>query len=304
MRWDSYGWGRYVTVAERRKKAADEISKLRKKGHTLSPVTLEGRAIARTFWGEAWCDNLERYSDYSNRLPRGQSYVRNGSVIDLQIAAGAVTAMVSGSRIYQQEIKVSPIRKARWTSICKETAGSIDSLVELLQGRFSKGVMQRICKRGDGLFPTPSEISFSCSCPDWATMCKHVAAALYGVGARLDDRPELLFTLRKVDGNDLIAKAGSGLHSTRKGPAAAKILKGADFAQIFGLELANDGARDIAAPIDAAKPKRAKAGVKKPDAAMRVTSRRTSKRAMPRPKGKAKPGTTKRAGTRKGTGEK
>ncbi|HSV92336.1 MAG TPA: SWIM zinc finger family protein, partial [Desulfobacterales bacterium] len=230
-----YGFQPYVSVAERRRRAEREMQKLRKKGHPVSPVVIEGRAIASTFWGRAWCDNLERYSDYENRLPRGRTYVRNGSVLDLQIASGAVNALVSGSRIYKVAVKVSPLPRARWTSICSDSAGAIDSLVELLQGRFSKGVMERICRQKTGLFPAPAEIKFSCSCPDWASMCKHVAAVLYGVGARLDEKPELLFRLRKVDENDLIARAGKGLPLSKQGPTRDKVLADADLSRLFGL---------------------------------------------------------------------
>ncbi len=232
-----YAWRRYVSVTERRRKAEREMQKLRKKGHPVSPVVVEGRAIARTFWGKAWCDNLERYSDFSNRLPRGRTYVRNGSVVDLQIVPGNVAAIVSGSALYRVAVEVAAVPKARWTSICGDCAGAIDSLVELLQGRFSKGVMERICRQKTGLFPAPAEIELSCSCPDWASMCKHVAAVLYGVGARLDERPELLFTLRKVDEKDLIAKAGRGLPLSKRGPAAEKILATDGLSELFGLEL-------------------------------------------------------------------
>jgi uncharacterized Zn finger protein len=236
--WDE--WRPYVSVAEKRRKAEREMQKLRKKGRQVWPVVIEGRTIARTFWGKAWCDNLERYSDFENRLPRGRTYLRNGSVLDLQIAPGEVGALVSGSQIYKVAVKVSAVPKARWTSICKDCAGAIDSLVELLQGRFSKGVMERICQQRTGLFPAPAEIEFACSCPDWASMCKHVAAVLYGIGARLDDQPELLFRLRKVDEKDLIAKAGSGLPLSRTSPAAHKLLGDGDLSELFGLEMAKD----------------------------------------------------------------
>lgn len=233
-----WGWRPYVSAAERQRQAANKIAKLRKKGHAVSPVVIEGRAIAKTFWGKAWCDNLERYSDFANRLPRGRTYVRNGSVIDLQITAGEIKALVSGSDIYTVAVRVAPVTKARWKSICKDCAGAIDSLVELLQGRFSKGVMERICRQKTGLFPSPSEIKLSCSCPDWAEMCKHVAAVLYGIGARLDRQPELLFRLNQVDENDLIAKAGDSLPLANKGPAAAKVLGGGeDLSELFGLDM-------------------------------------------------------------------
>jgi len=193
--YGGWGWRPYVSVAERRMNALREMEKRRKKGLAVSPVTIEGRTIVRTFWGKAWCDNLERYSDFANRLPRGRSYVRNGSVIDLHISSGKIKALVSGSEIYEVAVKVAPVAKARWRSICRDCAGAIDSLIELLQGRLSKGVMERICQQNTGLFPSPKEIQLSCSCPDWAEMCKHVAAVLYGIGARLDKQPELLFGL-------------------------------------------------------------------------------------------------------------
>lgn len=237
MRSD-WGWRPYVSAAQRRLKAARAMEKLSKKGYPALPVVIEGRTIAKTFWGKAWCDNLERYSDFANRLPRGRTYVRNGSVVDLQIAPGEVKALVSGSQIYKVAVKVTPVPKARWKSICLDCAGAIDSLIELLQGRFSKGVMERLCQQKTGLFPSPMEIKLSCSCPDWASMCKHVAAVLYGIGARLDQQPELLFTLNEVDEKDLIANAGQGLPLATKAPAAEKTLDGADLSAMFGLELA------------------------------------------------------------------
>ncbi len=240
-----YEWRPYVSVAERRRKAAREMAKLAKKGHPVSPVIIDGRAIAKTFWGKSWCENLERYSDYSNRLPRGRTYVRNGSVVDLQITPGEIKAHVSGSEMYEVAMNVSAVPKARWNSICTDCAGAIDSLVELLQGRFSKGVMERICQQKTGLFPSPAEIHFTCSCPDWASMCKHVAAVLYGIGARLDERPELLFKLRKVDEKALIAKAGKGVPLSKKSPAAAKVLADHGLSEIFGLDL---GAGEVKKP--------------------------------------------------------
>lgn len=234
----SYGFAPYVSVGARRRQAARELARLEKKGRHTSPVVIEGRTIAETFWGEAWCDNLERYSDFANRLPRGRTYVRHGSVLDLQIAPGLVTALVSGSTLYDVNVTVAPVPGTRWNAICKDCSGAIDSLVELLQGRLSKGVMTRLCHEKTGLFPSPKDISFTCSCPDWASMCKHVAAVLYGIGARLDHQPELLFTLRKVDQQDLITKAGSGLSKPRNRPVDAKVLATDDLAGMFGIDIA------------------------------------------------------------------
>jgi uncharacterized Zn finger protein len=257
-----YEWRPYVSVAERRRNAEHEMAKLRKKGHPVSPVAINGLTIARTFWGKAWCDNLERYSDYANRMPRGRTYVRNGSVVDLQVDAGEVTAMVSGSELYKIKVKVAPVPKAHWRAICKDCTGAIDSLVELLQGRFSKGVMERICRQRTGLFPSPDEIKLSCSCPDWASMCKHVAAALYGIGARLDQRPELLFKLRQVNEADLIAGAAAGLPLAGKAPAAEKVLGEAELSEIFGIEMAQAAQPEIEAPPKAKEKSKRKAAAK------------------------------------------
>jgi uncharacterized Zn finger protein len=240
-----YDWKPYVPVAKRRQQAVQKMAKLKKQGHPIEPVVIEGRTIATSFWGKAWCDNLERYSDYANRLPRGRTYVRNGSVVDLQIGGGIVTALVSGSDIYQVKVSVAPVPTSHWSAICRDCAGSIDSLVELLQGRLSKGVMDRVCQQGSGLFPSPKDIKLSCSCPDWADMCKHVAAVLYGVGARLDARPELLFKLRHVDERDLIARAGKDIPLAKDTPKAAKILDDGDLSALFDLEMTETTTSDI-----------------------------------------------------------
>lgn len=232
------GWAPYVPVAERRRRAERLAVRLRKKGQVLAPVTIAGRTITATFWGKAWCNNLEAYSDYEFRLPRGRTYLRNGSVIDLQIARGQVTALVSGSKIYRVVLAIKEVPAARWRSICTDCAGSVASVVELLQGRFAEGVMERLCRQQNGLFPTPSDIRFSCSCPDYALMCKHVAAVLYGVGARLDDQPELLFRLRGVDESELLAHVDTPLALAKKGPASDRVLHADDVSALFGLDMA------------------------------------------------------------------
>jgi uncharacterized Zn finger protein len=248
-----FEWRPYVPVAEKRRQAEGKLAKLRKRGQSIAPVTIEGRTIASSFWGKSWCVNLERYSDFETRMPRGRTYVRNGSVLDLQIARGKVAAMVAGSLLYKVNITIAPVTAARWKAICRDCAGAIDSVVELLQGRLAKGVMDRVCRQGDGLFPSPEEIKLTCSCPDWADMCKHVAAALYGVGARLDENPRLLFELRGVDENELFANAGQDLALTSAAPSAAKILDNSDVAALFGLEMAEPATPHAAVP---AAPKR------------------------------------------------
>ena len=281
-----YGFKPYVSVGARRAQAARDLAKLKKKGRHISPVVIEGRTIASTFWGEAWCDNLERYSDFANRLPRGRTYVRNGSVVDLLVAPGRVTALVIGSTMYNVKVTVASVPRARWNAICKDCSGAIDSLVELLQGRFSTGVMTRLCEEKTGLFPSPKDIIFTCSCPDWASMCKHVAAVLYGIGARLDRQPDLLFTLRQVDQQDLIAKAGSDLSKTRRGPAGAKVLASDDLSGMFGVEMA---------PIPQSKRAAASKIATKPS--ITANSEESSKRTTStRPANLGKPAPKRRAG--------
>lgn len=231
------GYAPYVSVAARRAKADKAAAKATKAGATLSPITPYRGAIAKTFWGKAWCDNLEHYSDYANRLPRGRTYVRNGSVIDLQIANSDVQAKVMGSSLYSVKVTVAEVAAKHWQAIGADCAGSIDSMVALLQGKLTKPVMERICKPQTGLFPAPKDIRFSCSCPDSASMCKHIAAVLYGVGARLDQQPELLFKLRQVDAKDLVAQVGAGLPKGKHAPAASKVLDDSELADVFGLEL-------------------------------------------------------------------
>ncbi|HSZ56913.1 MAG TPA: hypothetical protein VK797_14700 [Tepidisphaeraceae bacterium] len=225
----------YVSVAKRRANAMREVKRLAKKGRKIEPVEIEGRTIASSFWGEAWCDNLESYSDFSNRLPRGRTYVRNGSVVDLQIEPGKVTSLVSGSDLYRISIKIKPLASGRWKELQSRCAGQIGSLVELLQGKLSSSVMQIVTARDGGLFPKPAEIEMSCSCPDWAGMCKHVAATLYGVGNRLDHQPELLFKLRQVDHLELIAQAT--MPTPKAGARKTRRIADEKLADVFGIEL-------------------------------------------------------------------
>jgi uncharacterized Zn finger protein len=234
----------YVPAAQRHslgKKAATRLSK--ESGRPAAPVVIEGRAIAKSFWGCAWCDHLEAFSDYANRLPRGRTYARNGSVIDLHIQPGQVNALVQGSSLYRISIRFQPMPADRWTAFTQRSAGKVTNLVDLLQGRLSKEILTDVTQRDTGLFPAPSEIKMSCSCPDWAEMCKHVAAVLYGVGARLDHQPELLFQLRGVEVAELVAAATASAAATLPGDAqgsAHPALAGEDLGALFGVEL-DDG---------------------------------------------------------------
>ncbi len=239
--YNRYGfsrWAPYVPVAQRRRNAEAQAKKMAKKGKPLSPVNITGRMIADTFWGRAWCDNLEKYCDFENRMPRGRTYARNGSVIDLQILDGKITSLVSGSDLYKIEIKIDQLTAAAWKALCKICSKEVTSLLDLMRGKLSPAVIERLTNPKQGMFPKPKELHVRCSCPDYARMCKHIAATLYGVGHRLDTVPELFFKLRGVEQLDLVSQA----LKTQKtkdviGIHRSSSLDGEDLGTMFGIDL-------------------------------------------------------------------
>jgi uncharacterized Zn finger protein len=233
---DSY-WKPYVSVAQRKANALREMQRLEKKGMQIQPVKIEGRKIATTFWGKAWCEHLESFSDFSNRLPRGRAYVRNGSVCHLEISQGKIDAYVSGSELYKLKIKIEPLPKKQWNALKQKCTGQIGSLLELLQGKLSESIMSVVTDRTHGMFPLPKEISLDCNCPDYAHLCKHLAAVLYGIGARLDREPELLFLLRGVDHEELITVDAEQAVSAAVNTRGRKRLAQDDLSDIFGIEI-------------------------------------------------------------------
>jgi uncharacterized Zn finger protein len=237
-----YGWNYfppYVSVAAKKAHGDRALAKLLKKSkRTAAPVVIahRKRQLATTFWGQAWADNLERYADLANRLPRGRAYLRNGSVLDLAIAGGRVEAYVAGSELYRVTIGIAPLAKLRWRRVVTRCTGGIGSLVGLLRGELSDDVLAVLTHAKEGLFPEPREMALSCSCPDSAEVCKHVAAVLYGVGVRLDAKPELFFVLRQVDQAELLSSATAGAVS-RARPAAGKRIASDRLSAVFGIEL-------------------------------------------------------------------
>jgi len=228
-----YGWAPYVPVWKKLAQAKVFVEeKLKGKAN---PIKVEKRTITQTFWGDAWCKNLETYSDYANRMPRGRTYIRNGSVVHLEMDKGIIKSYVAGSDTYEVVIKIKPLKPERWKAIKTKCSGEIGSVVELLQGKLSKYVLGIVTDKKEGLFPSPEEIDLDCSCPDWATMCKHVAATLYGVGVLLDKSPELFFKLRGVDHLELIDTSVS----IATGKKDAGTLDEGALEDIFGVELAD-----------------------------------------------------------------
>ena len=237
-----WGYPEYVTVAEKKAKAAKKLEQLRKKRPDIDPVVISGTALARSWWGKSWNRNLERYADYSNRIGRGKSYVRHGAVLDLKIEGGVVTSLVQGTRAtpYKVVIRIAQVKKSNWNHIRKQCRGELGSLPELLAGKFPKELGEIFLDEGKGLFPTPQEISFNCSCPDWAFMCKHVAATLYGIGARLDEDPLLFFTLRQADTESLVTAAiqeTTGDLLARAATKSSRVIDDADLSGLFGIDM-------------------------------------------------------------------
>jgi uncharacterized Zn finger protein len=285
MSWYN-AYPKYVSVAERKAKIEKQLKKLKKDKNKFEPVVIAGRSIAKTFWGTAWCDNIESYRDYAYRLERGRSYVRHGAVIDLKINAGNVNALVCGSRNYTVKITVAPAPSEQWKLLLKQCAGKINSLIELLQGKISKSIMEIIAKNENGLFPTNNEIKFSCSCPDSAIVCKHVSAVLYGIGARLDTEPEKLFLLRSVDHTELFMHAVQNNNLATQ-TAQSSPLDG-DLSQIFGIEISTQEQKKAKSP---------KIIPAKVDAAEKTKIKKTAIKPEPKPKPKKK--TTKKKSTTK-----
>ena len=230
-------WWSYEDVQEKKERLQREIAKRQKRGEKFEPLAAPAgqKKLCATFWGQAWCKNLESYQQYESRLPRGRSYLRQGNVYNLEIAAGQLNAVVAGSELYDTSIHIQPLPKKQWKEIVKSGAGQVGSMLDLLAGKLGDGLMRLLTDPQNGLFPKPKEIRFDCSCPDHADMCKHVSAVLYGVGVLLDTKPELLFTLRGVDQAELLSNASNAAITDLS--ANTGDLAGADLSAIFGIDL-------------------------------------------------------------------
>jgi uncharacterized Zn finger protein len=245
MRYGSFP--KYVSVDKKRAKAKKKIKELKKKNPDIQPIIIKGKALAKTWWGKEWNNNLERYADYSNRIGRGRSYVRHSAVLDLKIQSGKVTALVQGSYStpYSLQITIKPIDKKKWNDIKKSCKGKMDSIKQLVGCKFPKELGDLFTRKNKGLFPSPKEIKFECDCPDWADMCKHVAATLYGIGARLDEDPGLFFVLRKVNIKDLISEtvkeSKKELLQKAKKKTSRIIKNDSNLSGLFGIDLTDNG---------------------------------------------------------------
>ena len=171
------------------------------KSEIREPIIIEGRTISSSWWGKAWCDNIDIYADFDNRLPRGRNYVRSGCVVDLKIEYGVIKALVVGSRPkpYRVQIDIKPFSDNEVKAFEDKCRNNFESVEDFINGRFPDSFQEYFTSSSLNLFPKVKEMKFSCSCPDWAVLCKHVAAVLYGIGRKLDDDPMLLLRLRRID---------------------------------------------------------------------------------------------------------
>lgn len=236
--WDTENYSQ-PTKDQLKKNARATAKAARAKGKALEPIIIQGKRIVTSWWGNAWCENLERYADYDNRLDRGKRYVRTGSVVDLKIQKGKVAARVQGRRKapYKVEIRISPLSEERCQYALEQCGRKIQNLEMLISGNFPEE-LKNLFSGEKGLFPEPKEISFNCSCPDWALMCKHVAAVLYGIGARFDENPMLFFELRGIDVERFIDVAvGNRLERMLQNAEkpSTRIIETEDWGQLFGL---------------------------------------------------------------------
>ncbi len=256
-------WWSYESAKEKKARLKREIAKREKRGERFVPLDAPPgqKKLCATFWGQAWCRNLESYQSYENRLPRGRSYLRQGLVYNLSIEPGVVSAVVAGSDLYQTTVHIKPLAEKRWKHLVKAGAGQVSSMLDLLAGKLGDGLMALLVDPADGLFPEPKEIRFDCSCPDYADMCKHVSAVLYGVGVQLDTQPELLFTLRQVEHAELLSDA-SATALTSLGTEQGE-LANSDLSALFGIDLDLNGDALVSLDLAATPPTPAKRTVKK-----------------------------------------
>ncbi len=199
----------YVSVGERSARAQRKIRQLKKKNPNLNPVVIDGKQIASSWWGKAWINHLKHYADFDNRVGRGRSYVKNGLVIHFAIKPGHIESIVMGtsSSPYNIKIKTKKLSPNKWNKMKRLSREHLCTLPELNEGKFPKELKDIFSDRGEGIFPTIKEMSFHCSCPDWANMCKHVSASLFALGSQIDNNIDLFFKLRGVNTSELVQSA-------------------------------------------------------------------------------------------------
>ena len=123
-------WPRYISVAEKQEKILSLVWSLRKKGQRINPIFIENGIICRTPWAKTWCKHLEGCGFETQRLSRGRSYLRHGSVLNLEIHSGIITALVSGSSLYKVNIKIGPLLANQWHAFLQNCTESTETVIE------------------------------------------------------------------------------------------------------------------------------------------------------------------------------
>ena len=230
-------WGQnYTTVASLKARAA-RATKTLKDAEPVIPHP-HTRKMCLTWWGQEWCNNLESYADYRSRLERGRRYVRSNTVVDLKIFANQVKAKVQGTDLYEVTVDFAKPKPADIEKIKKLTGNRIANVEMLLKGNFPDELKELFTQNKPGLFPTPEEIKFDCDCLDWADMCKHVAAVMYGIGIRIDADPLQFFKLRGIDIDEFLTQVVDDKVANMLKNIDVKsdrIMKDANVATIFGI---------------------------------------------------------------------
>ncbi len=225
---------RYVRVQKRRTYARDIAAQLERQGEILTPAVAHGKNIANQFWGRAWCHAIDEWQDCAYRLPGGRSLLKNGGVIDLKISRNSVIARVAADQVYDVQLHYRDADPYSVAELRSQCAGKLTGLLDFIQGKLSEEVMQYICNPVYGLFPEYGDFKISCTCLDDAVLCRHAAAALYAVATRLDDEPELFFTLRGIDAKDFF-EAEDIL--TQTGSNSAEGLSADELSKTFGIDI-------------------------------------------------------------------
>ena len=167
--------------------------------------------FGESWWAKRWIRVLEDF-DIGARLSRGRSYARNGQVLSIAIEKGRVTAKVQGSRPkpYDIAIEVKTLADAEWARVIDALGRQAIFAAKLMAGEMPQDIEPLFTEVGLSLFPAALEdLKTGCSCPDWSNPCKHIAAAYYLLGEEFDRDPFLIFALRGMSREALLARLGT-----------------------------------------------------------------------------------------------
>ena len=200
-----------LKAADLKKLAAMRLAELQAEGQELHPVVNSSRKLATHFWGSAWMKQLALCESGGMCLAPGRTLLRHGCVLDMRISRGCITALVSADELYEVELHLTPLEGEQLESLTLSCGNHINSLLSLLEGKVDTSVLEQLCHPENGILPTPQDWKMHCTCPDWAEPCPHAAAAIYAAGCLIDADPKLLFTLRSIEPDALLAPTAQSI---------------------------------------------------------------------------------------------